>query len=361
MASGPQAAWATWTPEDVVQWLQDRGLAQYAEAFRVAEVDGHMLVEQLAFREDLLASMLGVQDAMHRAKIVAHAKHLRTGSQRQLAVQRASAPVRGPPPSASAMSATPASPITLTRFVDIVQGSAGGAESGDEDREVSLVPPSPLLQPRRAEPRRPGAHVARRPVRGGAKPLDCGAPTSRIEDRARARQAQKLARQENEDANGYHHPPLSRSSVTNMYGTWHETSKFSGVRYESSFGLDSVSYSRKGSFPGAGKPRSGQGVRQTMLGPASPDHANTPGPCMYKESCMDWETVMPKSARATIGLGNRRVLPLFHRSNERMERNRNSEPKAPEGDEAQHEWPSESLLYEDYEPQHEYEYVEKMT
>jgi len=69
-------AWAAWAPPDVGRWLSEGlGLPQYSSAFETHEVDGPTLME---LTEALLREALGVENALHRKKIVAHIKLLRS-------------------------------------------------------------------------------------------------------------------------------------------------------------------------------------------------------------------------------------------------------------------------------------------
>eukprot|EP00928_Gymnodinium_smaydae_P051841 TRINITY_DN3547_c0_g2_i1.p1 TRINITY_DN3547_c0_g2~~TRINITY_DN3547_c0_g2_i1.p1 ORF type:complete len:685 (+),score=128.81 TRINITY_DN3547_c0_g2_i1:68-2056(+) len=75
VAGGGQAAWSAWTPADVRRWIAETlRLPQYGAAFERQGVDGPTLLE-LTERE--LETELGVANAIHRKKVVAHAKLLR--------------------------------------------------------------------------------------------------------------------------------------------------------------------------------------------------------------------------------------------------------------------------------------------
>lgn len=96
--------------------------------------------------------------------------------------------------------------------------------------------------------------------------------------------------------------------------------------YDSSFGSNRPSYSRRGSFPMSG---AGAGCRQTVLGPKNREAANIPGPGLWKPTTLDWESTMARSPKAKFGNTHRETLPLFHLSQEKDDKLRATVPLAP--------------------------------
>jgi len=78
MVGNDDCAWLDWGLEDVAEWVESLGVPA-GEAFRQAGVDGPTLLE---LTEDELQGCLGVENPIHRKKIMGHTKVLRIKRQR---------------------------------------------------------------------------------------------------------------------------------------------------------------------------------------------------------------------------------------------------------------------------------------
>lgn len=256
--------WLEWSPDDVGDWV-DALLGESCGApFRVHRVDGPTLLE---LSDEDLQSPLGVTSSLHRKKLLGHIRVFRLKRARMAQVsgrQRwgaSTSPGRGPAESelhhneVFGLAASPSMP-----------GFYGGYPAAPDN---GGMPPYMQAGSRRPHVKRSASYPERRRQYGGAflsgrTPAEVSSASGDSSHR--------------EDEQG-------RLPLSGRFSRYMNPSKPSTVGLTSSFGLDSPSYSLRGSWATApSRPRDENGV---------------PGPCAYHvENLHGYKSAAP---RATIG------------------------------------------------------------
>lgn len=266
--------WVVWSETDVGDWVDLLLGSPLGEAFRLNKVDGPTLLE---LTDDDLRVSLGITNALHRQKILGHVRVFQLRRAR-LAQHAARARLTTSPPRSS-------HPQDLQMHSNGERVVRSGASTpscmgppSENGGSLHYAPPSRKKAGRGAE-----RFISSPSSLGASRPGTATEASSVSGDSRRA---------DNESTSGF--------SSVNRFSRYTNPSRTATAGLSSCFGLDSPSYSVRGSWSTA---------------PSRPLTARVgPGPCAYNVDNLETMSVKMTSPRMTIGTSTRDTSEHFVRN-----------------------------------------------